>query len=476
MYLSYYGFDRAPFDPAPQPDSLFETSTHNEALAGLIYGILDRKGFIALLGEVGVGKTTVLRRALHYVAAQESQLLIVDITNPAIGPSALAARLHRAVDVEFDVARDADLAPLRDELARRAAAGQRLLLVIDEAQSVPSATLEFLRILSNLDGGGQPLIQVVFCGQPEFDETLHSPAQRALAQRIAVRTRIRPLKRSEIESYLEFKLTANGARPRQVMTRAAIGRIAAASGGFPRRVNIIADNALIAGFGADHKPIGVRDVADALRALDAPPRRPLRRLAWGFGMGAAAAVGGAVLLSSPGVLPRLAHDIAPAVKPAVAPFVPPIPTVAPAPSPVAPPPPPPLMALPRPPAALAPVPILAPPVVQPVPSRPDAVQTAGRPDPARPEPVQSEFTPSGEPPRPEVIAHEVKPGDTLTGIMRGHALPVDAPSLARLREINPEITNVDLLTPGQRILLPADAPSSSPSSSSPSARPTPRAP
>jgi hypothetical protein len=119
---------------------------------------------------------------------------------------------------------------------------------------------------------------------------------------------------------------------------------------------------------------------------------------------------------------------------------------------------------------------MAPPVVQPVPSRPDAVQTAGLPEPARPEPVQSEFTPSGEPPRPEVIAHEVKPGDTLTGIMRGHALPVDAPSLARLREINPEITNVDLLTPGQRILLPADAPSSSPSSSSPSARPSPRAP
>ncbi len=303
MYLSYYGFDRPAFDPAPQPDALFETPTHNEALAGLVYGILDRKGFIALLGEVGVGKTTVLRRALHYVAAHEPKLLILDITNPTIGPSALAARLHRALDVEFDLARDADLAPLRAELAHRAAAGERLLLVIDEAQSVPSATLEFLRILSNLDGGGQPLIQVVFCGQPEFDATLHSPAQRALAQRVGVRTRIRPLTRREVAAYLEFKLTASGAQPRAVMTRAAIRRIAAASGGFPRRVNIIADNALIAGFGADRKPIGRRDVADALRALDGPAGPPLRRLAWRAGLATGVALAAAAVVGWPGVAP-----------------------------------------------------------------------------------------------------------------------------------------------------------------------------
>src|ERR1043165_9155356 len=135
MYLSYYGFDRPAFHPAPQPHALFDTPTLNEALAGLVYGILDRKGFIALLGEVGVGKTTVLRRALHYVAAHELKLLIVDITNPTIGPSALAARLHRALDAEFDLARDTDLAPLRAELARRAAAGESLPLGIARAQS-----------------------------------------------------------------------------------------------------------------------------------------------------------------------------------------------------------------------------------------------------------------------------------------------------------------------------------------------------
>src|SRR5258707_14743414 len=157
MYLSYYGFDRPAFDPAPQPDMLFETPTHNDALASLVYGILDNKGFIALLGEVGVGKTTVLRRALRYVRQNAPALLVVEISNPAIGPTALAAQLHRCFDLAYDPAADGDLGRLGDELRGLADAGRRLLLVVDEAQSMLPATLEFLRILSNLDGGGTSL-------------------------------------------------------------------------------------------------------------------------------------------------------------------------------------------------------------------------------------------------------------------------------------------------------------------------------
>src|SRR5271155_2028304 len=186
MYLSYYGLERPPFDPAPQPDDLFETPTHNEALASLVYGILENKGFIALSGEVGVGKTTVLRRALAYVVAADPKLLVVDIANPTIGPAALAATLHRALKLDFDASVGADLEPLRSELTGLSADGWRLLLVIDEAQSVPAASLEFLRILSNLGGAGRPVIQVVLSGQPELDAILQGAAQRALRQRIAV--------------------------------------------------------------------------------------------------------------------------------------------------------------------------------------------------------------------------------------------------------------------------------------------------
>src|SRR5271156_7248968 len=116
MYLSYYGLERPPFDPISQPDDLFETPTHNEALASLVYGMLENKGFLALSGEVGVGKTTVLRRALAYVVASDPKLLLVEVANPTLGPAALAWSLHRALKLDFDASVGADLAPLRAEL------------------------------------------------------------------------------------------------------------------------------------------------------------------------------------------------------------------------------------------------------------------------------------------------------------------------------------------------------------------------
>ncbi|MBI3515461.1 MAG: AAA family ATPase [Proteobacteria bacterium] len=282
MYLSYFGLERAPFDPAPQPDALFETPTHNEALAGLVYGILEAKGFIALVGEVGVGKTTVLRRALQYVRAADPALLIVEIANPALAPGALATRIERALQLDAAVVSHGDLEPLETALRRLAAAGRRLLLVIDEAQSVSGPTLELLRILSNLDCSGRPLVQTVLSGQPEFDALLAHPAQRALRQRIAVRAAIRPLTRRQVVAYLRFRLQAAGAPAAGVMRWRALQRNAAASRGFPRRANIIADNALIAGFGAGRRPIGWRAVGQALAAIDAgAPRRLGFRLAWG---------------------------------------------------------------------------------------------------------------------------------------------------------------------------------------------------
>src|SRR5579885_3582696 len=97
MYLTHFGLEQAPFDPAPRPDQLFETPTHNEALASLVYGMLEAKGFVAVVGEVGVGKTTVLRSALHYVRSADPTLLIIEITDPAATPAGLAQRIERAL-------------------------------------------------------------------------------------------------------------------------------------------------------------------------------------------------------------------------------------------------------------------------------------------------------------------------------------------------------------------------------------------
>jgi len=434
MYQSYYGLERAPFDPAPQTDDLFETPTHNEALAALVYGILENKGFVALSGEVGVGKTTVLRRALHYAGVADAKLILVEIANPALGPAALAARLHRALNLEFDVAAGIDLEPLRAALGTLAADGWRLLLVIDEAQSLPEATLEFLRILSNLNGGGRALVQIVLSGQPELDAILDGTAQRALRQRIAVRARIEPLSRRQVVGYLRFRLERAGAAPGAVMTAGAMRLIAARSAGFLRRVNILADNALLAGFGADRRPIGRRIVARAAATLDERPRRRGWLIGARVGVPAAAVLGAAILgwtavPPSPGRSAAPLTSLSPVQLAAV-----------PAPA-----------AAPSPPPAVEAAPVAAAPIAA---SPPD---DDAAPPPARATPSQPVADGAPAPAEPShMITHRVVRGDTLTTILRQHALAADAPTLARLREINPGLTDLDRVLVGQDIRLPDD--------------------
>lgn len=280
MYLTHFGLERAPFDATPQADDLFETSTHNEALAALVYGVLEGKGFVALTGEVGVGKTTVLRRALQLIAGFDEKLLAVEIANPTLAPAALVARIHRTLRLPFDAVQDVDLQALRIALGKFAAEGWRVILVIDEAQNIPGATLEFIRILSNLSDGTRPLVQIVLSGQPELEDTLEAAGQRALRQRIAVWARICALTRRQAAAYVQFRIAQAGGQPAGVLTRGAIRHVAACSLGFPRRINIIADNALLAAFAAGRKPADRRAVAHAVAALGGPSRRRSWRVSW----------------------------------------------------------------------------------------------------------------------------------------------------------------------------------------------------
>jgi general secretion pathway protein A len=296
MYLTHFGLERAPFDATPQADELFETPTHNEALAALVYGVLEGKGFVALTGEVGVGKTTVLRRALQLIAGFDAKLIPIEIANPALVPATLVARIHRTLRVPFDAAQDVDLQALRTALTKFAAEGWRVLLVIDEAQNMPGPTLEFIRILSNLNDGTRPLIQIVLSGQPELEATLEAAGQRALRQRIAVWARIHPLTRRQSAAYVRFRLQQAGGQPAGVLTRAAIRHIAACSLGFPRRINIFADNVLLAAFAAGRKPADRRSVARAVATLGAPPRRHGWRHGWRAALPPTAATVAAALL------------------------------------------------------------------------------------------------------------------------------------------------------------------------------------
>ncbi|HUA55119.1 MAG TPA: AAA family ATPase [Candidatus Sulfotelmatobacter sp.] len=305
MYLTHFGLERAPFDITPQADDLFETPTHNEALAALVYGVLEGKGFVALTGEVGVGKTTVLRRALQLIAGFDPKLIAIEIANPTLAPATLVTRIHRTLRLPVDPAQDGDLQALRTALARFAAEGWRVVLVIDEAQNMSAAGLEFVRILSNLNDGGRPLIQIVLSGQPELEATLDAAGQRALRQRIAVWARIRPLTRRQSAAYVRFRLHQAGGQSGRVLTRAAIRRIVAHALGFPRRINIIADNVLLAAFAAGRRPADRRAVARAVATLGDRPRRRGWRLGWrtalptSAALAVAAAVAGWAALSSP---------------------------------------------------------------------------------------------------------------------------------------------------------------------------------
>jgi general secretion pathway protein A len=440
MYLNHYGLDRPPFDPAPRADDLFETPTHNEALAALVYGILENKGFIVLLGEVGVGKTTVLRRALQYVAASEAKLLVVEIANPAIGPAALAARIHRALRLHFDAGVETDLDALRAELVRLADEGWRLLLVFDEAQSMPPATLEFARIMSNLANDGQALIQVVLCGQPELDAMLSDPTQRALRQRIAVRARIEPLTRRQVAAYVRFKLTRAGASPGAVLTRAAVRRVATASQGFPRRVNVIGDNLLIAGYGADRKPVGRRMARAVVRGLD---DRPRPRDAWGLRLRRALAATAVLALALLGwtAIPSSFDRTAGRVEGPIA-----QPAAASAPAEWAPP------------LAAAAAPMQPTSAVPPEPSPVVVMTSSLAPRETLPDnPVTSVVAVAELPPAISPVGYRVKPGESLITILRNHAIAIDALTLARVRQMNPDLTDLDLVRVGQDILLPRDA-------------------
>jgi general secretion pathway protein A len=235
-----------------------------------------------------------------------------------------------------------------------------------------------------------------------------------------VRARIRPLSRREVAAYLGFKLSRAGAPPGAVLSRAAIRRIAAASAGFPRRVNIIADNALMAGFGADRKPVGRAIVARALAALDDRPRRRVWALAGRLAMPAAlllAVVGWRALPFGAGADPA---DRALASPPAAV-------------------------------AAAAPPSIVAVADVAPAPAAPAAIAAAEIVPPAAPSPEMLE-------PAARQIVYRVQPGDSLMMILRSHALPADAPMLAQLRQINPALTDLDRVYAGQALLLPAATP------------------
>jgi general secretion pathway protein A len=248
MYLDFYALKKVPFHLTPDPEFLFLSPSHKTALGSLIYGIEERQGFVALIGEVGVGKTTLLRAYLERV--DRRQLKTIYIFHSNVSFRDLLKTVYREFGLEMP---SEDLFEavnhLYQVLIEEYQQGRNVTLIVDEAQNMPLETLEHLRMLSNLETSTQKLVQIVLAGQPELETKLNLHELRQLKQRIAVWATIAPLTATESIEYIQHRLAKALITEQPVFTPGALRHIAKYAQGIPRVLNILCTNALISGFG-----------------------------------------------------------------------------------------------------------------------------------------------------------------------------------------------------------------------------------
>src|SRR5712691_4722778 len=257
MYVDFYALKKAPFHITPDPAFLFLSPSHKAALGALVYGIEARQGFVALIGEVGLGKTTILRSYLERV--DPAHLKTIYIFNANVSFSALLQTICRecglAISTEdvFDTVNR-----LQQVLIEEYHQGRNVALIVDEAQHIPLETLEHLRMLSNLETSTQKLMQMVLVGQPEFEAKLNDYALRQLKQRVVIRATIAPLTAKESLEYIAHRLAKVRLTDAPIFTRGALRQIIKHAKGTPRVLNILCSSALIQGFGDRQHHISAR--------------------------------------------------------------------------------------------------------------------------------------------------------------------------------------------------------------------------
>lgn len=262
MYSGFFGFNSPPFSIAPNPDFMFLSPRHAEALAHLRFGLGDAGGFVLLTGEVGTGKTTVSRSLLQEL---DEQTDVAFILNPTLSELELLAAICDELKIRYKKA-DASLKLLGDKITQRLQknheAGKKTILIIDEAQHLQPAVLEQLRLLTNLETNTKKLLQVILIGQPELQQLLQRNDLRQLAQRITARYHLLPLNHSEVQQYVRFRLKVAGCE-RPVFNDKAVKKLFELSGGIPRLLNLLADRALLAAYGKQQAVVDAKEVQRA---------------------------------------------------------------------------------------------------------------------------------------------------------------------------------------------------------------------
>jgi general secretion pathway protein A len=313
MYASFFGLNEKPFSITPDPRYLFLSERHAEALAHLVYGINEAGGFIQLTGEVGTGKTTVVRSLLAQAPKHAEIALIL---NPRMTPAEFLLAICEELGIAVESKSEGSLKDLVDllsvHLLKAHAEGKRVVLVVDEAQNLAPDVLEQVRLLTNLETETQKLLQIILIGQPELREVLDRTELRQLAQRITGRYHLAPLSADETSAYVRHRLRVAGAT-REIFSNFGLHEVRRLSGGVPRLINIICDRALLGAFTEDRHLVSASVVRRAAGEVFGRSFQP-RWLPWA----ATGTAGVLVIAAAVMLLPRVLAQAAPAPRPVVA--------------------------------------------------------------------------------------------------------------------------------------------------------------
>jgi general secretion pathway protein A len=267
MYRAHFELTKSPFGMTPDPALLFMTASHREALSGLAYAILERKGFIALVGDAGTGKTTLVARILGFLPVGRVQSSV--ILNPTLTcPEFLEMMMMDFGITEIPESKAGRVNRIQQFLLEGHAKDKISVLVVDEAHKLSQEVLEEIRLLGNLEFAEHKLLQIVLAGQSELSHVLNRPDMRQLKQRFSMRLSVAPLSNPEVEQYIAFRWSKSGGKLPIPFSAGALDEIIRFSKGIPRVINCLCDNALMRAYGHGERQISGEDVAAVARELD----------------------------------------------------------------------------------------------------------------------------------------------------------------------------------------------------------------
>ena len=265
MYEDFYKFRAKPFQLSPDPRFFFSSKGHRRAMAYLVYGVHQAEGFMVITGEIGAGKTMLVRTLARQLESQN--VVMAQVGSTQLEADDLLRMVAAGFGLPHESSKAALLTRLEQFLLSTHRQGKRALLMVDEAQNLPASSVEGLRMLSNFTSGEKPLLQSFMLGQPEFRRILQSPAMEQLRQRVIASCHLGPMDRAETELYITHRLQTVGWKGDPSFSEDAFAAIYQHTGGIPRRINLLCDRLLLMGFMDEKHALTGKEVAEVIGEL-----------------------------------------------------------------------------------------------------------------------------------------------------------------------------------------------------------------